>query len=67
MNVKIPGNKTYALGTLAAAAGGGGLVMPESIAEMPLPTDIASATGIILLVLGLGFVFLRQAIAKLEK
>ena len=64
MNIKIPGNKSYAVGTVSTALGASA-VIPENIADIPLPTTIEGACALILTVIGLAVVFLRQAIAKL--
>jgi hypothetical protein len=60
MNVKINGNKSNALGTLAALMGGSTLI-PESIMQTAEPS-----IGIVLALIGLLALSLRHAITKLE-
>jgi len=64
MTVKIPGNKTYALGTVGSVYGGLELFAPESMLERPLPTTLEGACALLLMFGGLGLIFIRQAIAK---
>ena len=62
MNVKLGGNRTYAIGTVVSVLGGLGLVLPDNIGSVPLPTTIEGACALLLTVMGLGFVTLRLAI-----
>jgi hypothetical protein len=59
--IKIDGNKTNAVGTMAAVAGALGLA-PEALVQIPEPSN-----AVLLVAIGLVALTLRDAIRKLTR